>query len=235
MPDFDTLATLHSRVRETPDTWTVNLLVPKGFRYRPGQFAMVKIGSTGAVRCWTLSSTPGFTPFVSFTVRRVEGGVGSPWITRGLPEGSVIEMTQGMGDFVADEKDPGPFLFVMSGSGITPAASIIRDLLMRRANARVTLVYCVADQASLVFGNFWRMLEECRPNEFRFIPFVKADPRPGDQTGRLTAERLLALVPDAADHSVFACGSAGFMNMAEGWCRTLGVAPERFKKEAFLP
>ena len=82
---FTVPVTLHGRVCETPDTWTIQLETPKTFRPKAGQFVMVPIGNTGLVRCWTVSSTCDSCEFTTLTVRCVPGGRGSGWITKDVP------------------------------------------------------------------------------------------------------------------------------------------------------
>ena len=74
---------LHSRIQETPDTFTQNFvpLDGKPFVNRPGQFTVVKVGDTGVCRPYTVSSTLGISEFVTTTVCRVPGGCASNWIT----------------------------------------------------------------------------------------------------------------------------------------------------------
>lgn len=225
---------LVSRRRETPDTWTQHFETPSDFLPKAGQFVCVNVPARGATRCWTLSSTPGVAPGVDITVRCCENGLCSPWMTKELPVGSEIRVSAPTGDFVLDEQDPGPFLFVTAGIGITPAASLIRQILIELPGTPVTLVYCVRNQASIVFDKELRTLAACRP-EFTFLPLVKEDPLPGAPTGRLDAAKLLELVPDVANRTVYTCGSAVFMDNVARWARELGAAPERVHVEAMLP
>ncbi|BBF24057.1 ferredoxin--NADP reductase [Sutterella megalosphaeroides] len=231
---FTVPVTLHGRICETPDTWTIQLETPKTFRPKAGQFVMVPIGDTGLVRCWTVSSTCGSCEFTTLTVRCVPEGKGSNWITKEVPVGARFSISEPMGDFVVDEKDPGPFLLIAAGIGVTPVMSIARELLIHRPGTPVTVLYCARNQESVVFDKLWRTLAECR-EELTFVPFVKEDPLPGEPTGRLTAERILEFCPDVANRTVYACGSAGFMNSMAEAVIGLGCDPKRVHTEALLP
>ncbi|BCQ44075.1 hypothetical protein ERHA55_16020 [Erwinia rhapontici] len=65
-----------------PDVWTLALINHDFYRWQAGQFALVKIGNSDEMRAYTLSSTPGQSPFITLTVRQIEQGKGSGWLTR---------------------------------------------------------------------------------------------------------------------------------------------------------
>ena len=124
---------LHSRIQETPDTFTQNFvpLDGKPFANRPGQFTIVKVGETGVCRPYTVSSTHGISEFVTTTVCRVPGGCASNWITT-VPVGSTVYLADPMGDFTCDDDPMEKFLLMASGSGITPILSMTRWLLVNK-------------------------------------------------------------------------------------------------------
>ncbi len=73
---------VHSVRQETPDVWTINLINHDFYQYHAGQYALVSIrNSDETLRAYTLSSTPGLSPFLSLTVRRLDDGQGSGWLT----------------------------------------------------------------------------------------------------------------------------------------------------------
>lgn len=60
---------VHSIVQETPEVWTLNLINHDFYSYKPGQFALVSINNSDEVmRAYTISSSPGLSPFVTLTV-----------------------------------------------------------------------------------------------------------------------------------------------------------------------
>ncbi len=82
---------VHSIHQETPEVWTLNLINHDFYRYKPGQFALVSINNSDeTMRAYTLSSSPGLSPFVSLTVRRIDNGVGSTWLTSQVKPGDYL-------------------------------------------------------------------------------------------------------------------------------------------------
>lgn len=224
---------LVSRIQETPDTFTQNFvpLDGKPFVNRPGQFTVVKIGESGVCRPYTVSSTYGISEYVTTTVCRVPGGFASNWITT-VPVGSTVFCCEPMGEFVCDDDPTTKFLFLASGSGITPVLSMTRWLLVNKPKVDIEVVYTTRSPAHIVARDWWRVMTECRP-ELKTHFFTKENVCEPYLTGRLTAERLAELVPDYGERRLYACASPGFMKHLESWRRTLGIRPENFRQEAF--
>lgn len=224
---------LHSRIQETPDTFTQNFvpLDGKPFVNRPGQFTVVKVGETGVCRPYTVSSTHGISEFVTTTVCRVPGGCASNWITT-VPVGSTVHLAEPMGDFTCDDDPMEKFLLMASGSGITPILSMTRWLLVHKPRVDIEVVYTTKSPAHIVQRDWWRVMTECRP-ELKTRIFTKENACAPYLTGRLTAERLAELVPDYAERRLYACASPGFMKHLDAWRQALGIDDEHFRTEAF--
>lgn len=74
---------VHSITQETPDVWTISLVNHDFYPYQPGQYALVSIAnSEETLRAYTISSSPGLSRFITLTVRRLDDGVGSRWLTQ---------------------------------------------------------------------------------------------------------------------------------------------------------
>lgn len=85
-----------------PDVWTINLINHDFYTYDPGQFALVSIENSGdTLRAYTLSSSPGLSPFITITVRRLDNGMGSNWLTQSVKPGDYLWLSDAQGSLVA--------------------------------------------------------------------------------------------------------------------------------------
>lgn len=96
---------VHHIQQETPDVWTISLLCHDYYPYRAGQYALVSVRhSADTLRAYTLSSTPGVSEYITLTVRRIDDGAGSQWLTRDVKRGDYIWMSDAMGEFTCEDK-----------------------------------------------------------------------------------------------------------------------------------
>ena len=228
---------VRARTAETPDTWTLVLEPADGrpYHWRPGQFACFKIGDTGESRCYTLSSTDGVNDGPAVTVMRKPGGTGSGWMTETVRPGDILAVSDAMGEFTCDESTAKKYLFMATGSGITPVLSMTRWLLVNRPGCDIKVIYTVRSPQHIVARDLWRALAAYRPDELTFLPFAKENPDEDCLTGRLTCERLAELVPDAAEREAYVCASPGFVAASREWCLSLGMPAGHYHTEAFGP
>ncbi len=124
---------VHHIRQETPDVWTIALLCHDYYPYRAGQYALVSVrNSAETLRAYTLSSTPGVSEYITLTVRRIDDGTGSQWLTHDIKRGDYIWLSDAMGDFTCDDKTEDKFLLLAAGCGVTPIMSMRRWLAKYR-------------------------------------------------------------------------------------------------------
>jgi NADH oxidoreductase Hcr len=127
---------VHHIHQETPDVWTLSLLCHDYYPYRAGQYALVSVrNSADTLRAYTLSSTPGVSEYITLTVRRIDDGAGSQWLTRTSSAG-IISGCPTRGDFTCDDKAEDKFLLLAAGCGVTPMMSMRRWLAKPPAGRR---------------------------------------------------------------------------------------------------
>src|SRR5579875_2554850 len=116
---------VHHIHQETPDVWTLSLLCHDYYPYRAGQYALVSVrNSADTLRAYTLSSTPGVSEYITLTIRRIDDGAGSRWLT-------------------CDDKAEDKFLLLAAGCGVTPIMSMRRWLAKNRPQADVQVIFSV--------------------------------------------------------------------------------------------
>lgn len=224
---------VHSIRRETDDVFTLELIAQDFYPYEPGQYALVSIRNTpDIVRAYTLSSTPGMSRFLTLTVRRIENGIGSNWLTSEVKEGDQIWLSDPMGKFTCTHIISDHYFLAAGGCGVTPIISMTRWLLKNKLGVKVTVLYSVHSPKEVIFKREWDLLKAEFPQLKLFIN-ASVDAQAGFIAGRLNREMIIDLVPNIADYVVLTCGPESYMNDLRTITESLGVPPERFFLEQF--
>lgn len=222
---------VYSVIQETPDVRTLSLINHDVYPYRPGQFALVNIGQSGDVqRAYTLSSTPGQSRFIQLTVRRIDGGTGSEWLTEQVKPGDYLWLSDAQGEFTCETVQP--LLLLAAGCGVTPVMSITRDSLANHPAQNVQVFYSVRSPQDIIFASEWQQLAAQYP-QLNLTLLAEYDAQPGQIAGRLSQDLLQSRVPDIRERRVMICGPAPYMQLAGDWAKELGVAADYIVKEQF--
>lgn len=217
---------VHHIHQETPDVWTLSLINHDVYPYKAGQYALVSIrNSDETLRAYTISSTPGLSPFVTLTVRRIEDGAGSGWLTQEVKVGDYLWLSEGQGEFTCEQLDTERYLLMAAGCGVTPIMSMRRWLAKHRPQADVQVIYNVRSPEDVIFVDEWR--------HYPVTLVAENNTAHGFIAGRLTRE-LLAAVPDIASRTVMTCGPAPYMDLVEKEVKALGVT-EFYQEKFFTP
>ncbi|NDL61778.1 NADH oxidoreductase [Acerihabitans arboris] len=218
---------VHHIIQETPDVWTLALINHDVYPYQPGQFALVSVNNSEAVRAYTLSSSPGGSRFITLTVRRLEDGLGSRWLTQQVKPGDYLWLSAAQGDFSCMRHVGDRYLFLAAGCGITPVVSMCRWLAANRPQVDVQVIYCVRSPRDIIAATAWTALGKW----LRLTLFAEQGATGDIRPGRLEIDALRALAPDIAERTVMACGPAPWMAGLEADARALGAG--EFLQEHF--
>lgn len=185
--------------------------------HRAGQHVQIGVdvgGGKRLQRVFTVSSTdsrPGerFT----LTVRAGEDAPGRPSVSRFLVErarpGTLVHLSQAMGDFVLPDAMPEHIVLISGGSGITPVMSMLRSLQRRTHRGRVTFVHYAQSPAHQIFAA--ELAEAAQGGHGMDIHLLH--PELGDPA--LTPAYLESLVPGYRDVLTWACGPAPLMEAVQ--------------------
>jgi ring-1,2-phenylacetyl-CoA epoxidase subunit PaaE len=177
-------------------------------------------------------------------VRRVPGGAFSTWLHESLKPGDTLDVMEPQGRFGAAlaQARPKHVLAVAGGSGITPILSIVRTLLERDPDVRVTLLYGNRNAASTMFKE---ELEDLKNRHLTRLAIhavfsrevVDAPPDSPLGAGRLDRARvalfLRTLVDPRGVDQAFVCGPHALNDEAEAALREAGIEPARIHVERF--
>lgn len=217
---------VHHIQQETPDVWTLSLLCHDYYPYRAGQYALVSIrNSAEQMRAYTISSTPGVSEYITLTIRRLDDGVGSSWLTRDVKRGDYLWLSDAQGDFTCDNQANDKLLLLAAGCGVTPVMSMRRWLAKYRPQTDVQVIFSVRSPQDVIFASEWK--------NYPVTLVAENNATDGFLAGRLTQDMLHA-VPDLASRTVMTCGPAPYMAQVEKDVKALGVT-QFFNEKFFTP
>lgn len=173
--------------------------------HRAGQHVQVGVELPGArrlTRVFTISS-PDSRPGDRFTItmRANPDGQVSKHLVDAAP-GTVVHLSQALGDFVLPDRVPEHVLMISGGSGITPVMSMLRSLQRRTHRGRVTFVHYAQSPEHQIFA---AELDDIRRSGHG-IDVHLLHPELGDPA--LSPAWLERLVPGYRSVPTWACGPA---------------------------
>jgi ferredoxin-NADP reductase len=227
----DVRARVVAVVPETSDAKTFVLRPNRAWRrHLAGQHTTVEVEIDGvrARRCYSISSAPGDLPAI--TVKRAPGGRVSGWLHDHLRPGHVLRLTAPEGDFVLPRPTPSKLLLLSGGSGITPLASMLRELAERGPIVDLAFAHCARSADQVIFRRALDELATRHPG-LRLLLFLGEG---ASSPGRFDEAKLRSLVPDFAERETFLCGPPGLMRRVERLWAGAGAA-HRLHVERFAP
>jgi ring-1,2-phenylacetyl-CoA epoxidase subunit PaaE len=225
----------------TDDAVAVTFDVPdalaEDYRFRPGQALTLRRvdGGQDERRSYSICAPAGAAPRVG--VREVPGGYFSSWLVHEVRPGDTVEVLPPSGTFTADLSTPADHVFVVAGSGITPALSLAGTVLADGVST-VTVFYGNRRTNTVMFADELADLKDRYGTRLQLVHVLSREPRDTELTsGRLDGERLRTLVhafadPDHVDHW-WLCGPHGMVDDARALLAELGVPAGRVHQELF--
>lgn len=227
--------------RETASVRTFRLVPPDGgpipFAYRAGQFLNLSlpIEERNVGRSYTIASPPTRDAYIELTVKREEQGQVSRFLHDMLMTGQTVTVTAPSGRFTFDPGSADAILLIAGGVGITPVMSLLRDLTDRGWPGKIDLVFSVRSLDDVIFADELRYLAARHPNLHVHITLTRGGDGWTGPRGRVNAELLRMLVPDAAARPAFVCGPDAMAAATRAELRGLGVPAGRITLESFTP
>ncbi len=227
---------------ETRDARTLTLKPGRNWRgHRAGQHVRVGVPVEGRhyTRTYTISSPPErrdgrFT----ITVKTIDGGRISQHLVRRIKVGDYLPVGLPQGDFHLPDAQPVRPLFITAGSGITPAASMIRSLVAQERLPDTVHMHYAPHAHDFIFGKELQELARNQPR-YQLQPVYTRTAGAADRPRQhFCAEQLERLCPDWREREVYACGPPGLLAALEHHFRESGRAAhlniERFRADFAL-
>ena len=224
---------------ETPDvkTFVFESRNPSRFFYWPGQFLTFNFVIDGmrVNRCYTIASTPTRPHLISITVKKVPGGVVSPWLHATMQKGTVVRAVGPLGRFSFVEHPAPKYLFLSGGSGITPLMSMARSQHDLADDSDILFVHFARSPEDIIFRRELAMMSFHMPH-FRAVNVCETDSPTetwGGLRGRVSAAMLSLIAPDIAEREIFVCGPNPFMGAIRQNLEELGIDMAHHHEESF--
>jgi len=230
-------ARIHRVDRLTDDVTLLRLRLPAGVRvkFRAGQYLQVVLRD-GQRRQFSMANPPGISDEAHLHIRHVPGGYFTGTVLPGLERGQSLEVELPFGDFHWREEHQGLLVFVATGTGFAPMASIIEDMLKRKVERPLSLYWGGRTQRHLYALE--TVAAWCsRHAGLRFVPVLSDEPACvlGGARAGMVHHAVLEDFPDLSAAHVYACGSPAMIAAARGeFTARAGLPPAQFFSDAFV-
>ncbi len=229
-------------IRETDAATSLVFEDPTGraFDYLPGQFFTVRATVNGKAlrRAYSASGERPAGPTLRITVKRVEGGEMSTWLTTRASLGDTFELLGPAGSFTfAPSVDARHLVLVGGGSGVTPLYAIACAALREEPSCRVTLIYGNRSLADAIFADSLAALARQHPDRFELRHVVEVAHEGFDGiVGRLdeeTAGRALDAISIGPAPEFMLCGPAPMREAVRRALDARGATPSSVREEVY--
>ncbi|MBX3100269.1 MAG: oxidoreductase [Salinibacterium sp.] len=208
-------------------TWELTFQPARPVRFLPGQYMELgiphrKADFRGSRRYFSIASAPN-TERLTFAITVPAKSSSFKQALLDLEPGQLVHGTSVGGDFALPRNVSEPLLFVAGGIGITPFASQLAHATERGETRDVVVVYATSAGGPLPYS---ALLEKSGARVVLFGPEPPSTLPPGWEyagEGRITGERLLAAVPDAARRRAFVSGPPALVNDLRRALRSQGT------------
>lgn len=206
----------------------------RGVRFRPGQFAWLKLASRPYgmdEHPFSLSSSADRPDRPSFTVKAVGDFTAG---LAGLSEGTPVLLDGPHGEGVAHGRSLAGRLLLAAGIGITPAISVLRTAAERGERQPMVLVYGNRRWEDVTFREELEELERILPNLRVVHVLSRPEPDWQGERGRVDEQLLRRHAPrDPAGWSALVCGPPGMVSAASATLRRMGLPASAIQAEGF--
>lgn len=187
-------------------------------------------------RSFSISSTPGQR--LAFTVKRIDNGAYSRWLTDKLQVGDVLDTTGVAGLFTLprDISHTDQLWFFAAGIGITPVISLVETALRQYPDKTVTLIYSNRSNGEAVFADRIEKLKAAYPGQFE-VEWLFSNAQQLDRA-RLNKALVRVLLNEYSrtekDRMLFyTCGPHDYMRMVIYALEESGVSSDQIRREHF--
>ncbi len=205
----------------------------KPISYIAGQFIEMylphpRADERGQKHWFTLSSSP-TEKLISITTKHARDQVSTfKQVLFGLKPGSVIKISEPMGDFVLPKDVNIPLVFVAGGIGTTPMRSMVKWLLDSGQRRKIHLIYGVSAPDEVVFLD---VFEEYNVK----LDIILSKQSAGWQglTGHITGKRILDIAGQTPEQLIYVSGPEPMTEKLEVELLAEGVPKEKLVLDFF--
>lgn len=229
-------AKVYSNQLAAPDVSVLRLRLPTGQRakFQAGQYLQI-LQEDGSVRCYSMANPPHESDGVTLHIRHVAGGQFSARVAQ-LAPGDLLTIELPFGNVALTVDDTRPIVFVAGGTGFAPVKSILDDMLKKRVQRDITLIWGAREPGGLYLRSAVERWQK-QWSGFRFVAAL-SDPQAettGDAFAGRVDQALNATCPTLAGHVLYCCGSPPMVSAVRAAALARGVAADDFHADVFVP
>ncbi len=231
--------------QETPDAVSVAFTVPEhlkaDYSFSAGQYLTLRADFEGAEVRRTYSICSGEDDGeLRIAIRRIEGGIFSPWAQEALKAGMELEVMTPTGRFGVRFQPRSARLHAgfVAGSGITPVLSVLKTVLRREPKSRFFVFYGSRTSHHILFRTELEDLKDQHLGRLAVFHVLSREQQDVEVlNGRLEKEKLQALLGPMLGGTrideAYVCGPFGMIDNICGLLDVMNVAPEHLHVERF--
>jgi len=191
--------------------------------------------SRGATRHFTLSSSPTEGNILRNTTRiREESGYKKT--LNELEVGTLIDGEGPNGEFILDENEKGPQVFLAGGIGITPFRSMIKYAADKGLNIPIHLIYSNSIPEEIAFRS--EIEEIAAKGSWLKLSMTVSKPEESKESwtglvGRIDENLITKLITDIPNSTFWVCGPPPMVSAMEQALGKLNISSGRVRSEKF--
>jgi len=217
---------LKDKEQLTPDAFNFTFTKPVDFDFQAGQYTEMSFSPT-LTRCYSLASAPQ-DPDLHFLIKLIPQGAASEFL-RHLTIGETVLISEAKGNWITSTSSQN-LTFVVTGTGIAPARSIIRDqLLFQASTAPINLLAGFRQETDIIARAEWEELQQQFPNLRCLFSLSQPNEQWFGPTGYITDH----LDNIGTDSCFFLCGLPAMATTAIQKIMAQGVSPLKIRTEVY--
>lgn len=204
--------------------------------FQAGQYIELTVEKDGAwiSRYFSISSSPAYyarTGLIELSIRIQDKGNITPWLPKALKHGSIVNISQAMGDFTFNPEHQSVCM-IAGGSGITPFRSMLQELSLNppknNASQTITLLYYARSAQHFLFEEEFNDFKKQNKNVYLKL-------MDSELLGNISAAHIGLQGQLNSNTHFYICGPSPMIMLSRNILSELNIQPEHIHYEFFGP
>ena len=229
-----------TEIREASPTATTYRFSPVNGHvpvFQSGQYVnfYLNVGDSVLTRAYSISSAPYEArlrePFFEVTIRHNVHYLVPDWFLKNVKVGTEITAALPFGQFHYEPlRDSDHIVGIAGGSGITPFASMAKEIAHGKLDIDLTIIYGSVRHTDIVCGDELQAAADAAPDRIHLVHVMSDDDEWDGEKGFVTEEIIRKYSPEGA--SYFFCGPPVMFFLIDRIMKEMGVPLKRFRHDA---